>query len=518
MENSIRILIVDDEKYEGILMEKGVDWEKEGFQVLAVAQSGEEALELIKTEAPDIVYTDINMPIMDGLELSRRIREQYPEIHIVIVTGYREFEYAREAIHLGVEEFLLKPIQADELLGSAVRIREYILKAREERTKQVESFPVLCQELTRRIATGHIQAENAREKLAAYDMPLLYRGKMRGLLVESSLWGESFLSEVRRLLNDLVGKENYWYTFQGRSMMFFIIGEKEEIVAGIRQTFERMVQLSRGERLVVSVSNPCEKLEDCPRLLAECQEAVLNTMKDKGDTLIFYDEYISCMQEINSSYPVDFDEYRLAVKSGDLNAAIGYIDRYLERYIFDGALMIPQLRNLGLLIFHNTLSILRDYNKYFDDAEQVKIFDAISHMNTLQEFCITFYPLIENVIEMISENSVGNITVRKAREYIRDNLDREGLSLNMIASGLFVNASYLSRIFKQTTGESITKYIMRQRIEKSMELFDHTDMKVYQVAVAVGMPDAHYFGTSFKKYTGKTVNEYKSKNRTLLGK
>ena len=84
--------------------------------------------------------------------------------------------------------------------------------------------------------------------------------------------------------------------------------------------------------------------------------------------------------------------------------------------------------------------------------------------------------------------------------------------------GSFVNASYLSRIFKQSVGESITKYIMRKRVEKSMELFDTTDLKVYEVAAAVGMPDAHYFGTSFKKYTGKTVNEYKSKNRTLSGK
>ena len=114
----INILIVDDEKYEGILMEKSVAWESEGFHIMGNVQCAEDALALMEKQTPDIVYTDINMPRIDGLELSRRIRETYPAVHIVIVTGYREFEYAREAIHIGVEEFLLKPIQSDELLAA----------------------------------------------------------------------------------------------------------------------------------------------------------------------------------------------------------------------------------------------------------------------------------------------------------------------------------------------------------------------------------------------------------------
>lgn len=514
----ISILIVDDEKYEGILMEKGVNWEKEGFHIAAVAQSAQEALEIMEKAAPDIVYTDINMPIMDGLELSRRIRKEHPEVPIVIVTGFREFEYAREAIHIGVEDFLLKPIQADEMLATAVKIRERILKQREEKTKQVESFPVLCQELVRRIVTGYIDVNDAVGKLSAYNMPLLYQGRMRGFLLETKLGGDSPILSVLETVNRFIGKKNYWYTFLEKNKVFFVIGEREDTEEQIRQMFEAQSARNQEETLVISVSDPCGRIEDCPRLLSECEEASMNTMKDEGKTLIFYQEYVGYMEEISRSYPVNFDEYRLAVKCGDQEAAVAFIDRYLERYIFDGPLLIPQLRNLGILILHNTMSIMKEYNKYFNDAEQMKLLETISHMNTLQEFCRTSYTLIEKVIGAVTENSIGNNMVHKAQEYVEENLDREGLSLNMIASGLFVNASYLSRIFKQTAGESITKYIMRKRIEKSMDLFDQTDLKVYEVAAAVGMPDAHYFGTCFKRYTGKTVNEYKSKNRNLLGK
>lgn len=128
--------------------------------------------------------------------------------------------------------------------------------------------------------------------------------------------------------------------------------------------------------------------------------------------------------------------------------------------------MISQLRNLGVLIFHNTISVLKESNKHFDNEEQVKILENISGINTLQEFCRTLYTLIEETIQTVSQNVGGNTVAQKAQEYIEQNLDREKLSLNLIASNLFVNSSYLSRIFKQTTGESITKYIMRKRVEK----------------------------------------------------
>lgn len=514
----INILIVDDEKYEGILMEKSVDWEKRGFRVIAVAQSAEDALEIMKSELPDIVYTDINMPIMDGLELSRKIREENPSIHIVIVTGYREFEYAKEAIHIGVEDFLLKPIQADELIATAEKAKELILKSREEEIKQKESFPVLCQELVRRIVMGYIDSGDAEEKLFAYNMPLLYKKGMRGILLEDGSAQGISLANVLDIMDRMIGEGDYWYTFLEKNIIFFVAEEKDNLTGTIESIFGQMEKANRNGAFVVSVSRLCEALMDCPKMLSECEEAAFNMMKDKGRTLIFYEDYIEAMQEIDGSYPVNFDEYRIKIKSGDLEAAIALIDRYLEKYIYDGPLMISQLRNLGGLILHNTLSVLKEHNKHFDDAGQMELFASIPNINTLQEFCTIFYSFIEEVIEIISENHMGNKIALKAEEYIEKNLGKEGLSLNMIASDLFINASYMSRIFKQATGESLTKYIMRKRVEKSMDLFDHTDLKVYEVAAMVGMPDAHYFGTCFKKYTGKTVNEYKSKNRNLLSK
>lgn len=489
----INILIVDDEKYEGILIEKCVNWESEGFHIIGNVQCAEDALKLMEKQVPDIVYTDINMPRIDGLELSRRIRDTYPAVRIVIVTGYREFEYAREAIHIGVEEFLLKPIQSDELLAAAMKLREQILKKREQQSKDVE-------------------------KLSEYQIQLWKNNGVRGVLLIMNLEDHDMLLKLLEIMNKTIGEKKYGYFFLEKNKIFFVIEETPEIKDLLGTAFEQITELGKDGMVAASVSSYYGKIDDSPKILSECEEALVDTMRDERKTLIFYEDYIEYMQQISHSYPVNFDRYRIAVKSGDQEEAVAFIDHYLEQYIFDGPLMISQLRNLGVLIFHNTISVLKESNKHFDNEEQVKILENISGINTLQEFCRTLYTLIEETIQTVSQNVGGNTVAQKAQEYIEQNLDREKLSLNLIASNLFVNSSYLSRIFKQTTGESITKYIMRKRVEKSMELFDNTDLKVYEVAAAVGMPDAHYFGTSFKKYTGKTVNEYKSKNRTLSGK
>lgn len=514
----INILIVDDEKYEGILIEKCVNWESEGFHIIGNVQCAEDALKLMEKQVPDIVYTDINMPRIDGLELSRRIRDTYPAVRIVIVTGYREFEYAREAIHIGVEEFLLKPIQSDELLAAAMKLREQILKKREQQSKDVEIYPVLCQELLRRIVTGYIKSEEAVEKLSEYQIQLWKNNGVRGVLLIMNLEDHDMLLKLLEIMNKTIGEKKYGYFFLEKNKIFFVIEETPEIKDLLGTAFEQITELGKDGMVAASVSSYYGKIDDSPKILSECEEALVDTMRDERKTLIVYEDYIEYMQQISHSYPVNFDRYRIAVKSGDQEEAVAFIDHYLEQYIFDGPLMISQLRNLGVLIFHNTISVLKESNKHFDNEEQVKILENISGINTLQEFCRTLYTLIEGTIQTVSQNVGGNTVAQKAQEYIEQNLDREKLSLNLIASNLFVNSSYLSRIFKQTTGESITKYIMRKRVEKSMELFDNTDLKVYEVAAAVGMPDAHYFGTSLKKYTGKTVNEYKSKNRTLSGK
>ena len=150
----IRALIVDDEKYERLLLSKLINWDKLGIQLAGTAASGDEALRIFQEIHPEIVLTDISMPEMDGLELSRCLKSADSEVDIVIITGFREFEYARQAISIGVEEFLLKPIDQVEVEKLLLKIKNEIIKKKSDREILNESIPLLAEDYVRKLLMG----------------------------------------------------------------------------------------------------------------------------------------------------------------------------------------------------------------------------------------------------------------------------------------------------------------------------------------------------------------------------
>lgn len=516
MKNKLKILIVDDETYERILIEKCVDWEAMGFQIAGSVSSAGEALEVFEQEQPDMVFTDINMPLMDGLELSRKIREKNRDVKIVIITGYRDFEYARTAIKIGVEDFLLKPIASEELEKTAEKVKQDLLNEREKQKQLEESWPILSQDLTKRICMKQIGQEEAALKLRAYELPLLYEQEMTGILVEVMEKEWEKIDQMPAAVSRILGREHFLYSIFPKNR-FFILVDAQAGTDCAQVLFEN-IRTILSEPVSMTVSGVHQGFEGCSEAFSECQESMFNTMKGTGSQLICYKDYMELVHYVEKTYPVSFEKFRLAVRSADFEAAVSFVDEYLERYIYQGPILVSQLRNVGVLLLHNTAIVLKDLGMSFDDVDRIGIYQKISDIGSVQAFCREFYEFLEIITKTVAEFSQVNSMSQKALQYIEDHLSVNGLSLHMVASGLYVSNSYLSRVFKQFSGESITKYIMRKRIEKSMELFDTTDLKVYEVAEKVGMPDAHYFGTCFKKYTGKTVNEYKSKKHTLLGK
>lgn len=516
MKNKMKILIVDDEMYERILIEKCVDWEKNGFEIAGSVATAQEALEIFDKEQPDMIFTDINMPLMDGLELSRKIREKHAHVKIIIITGYRDFEYARKAIKIGVEDFLLKPIASEELEKTAEKVKQDILLEREKQKQLKESWPILSQDLTKRICMKQIGQEEAAQKLLAYELPLLYEREMLGILVEVMEKEWEKIDQMPAAVSRLFGQEQFLYGIFPKNR-FFILAEAQVGKEGVRRLFQN-IQMIMSEPVMMTVSGVHKGFSGCSEAFSECQESMFNTMKGTGSQLICYQDYMKLVHYVEKTYPVSFETFKRAVRSADFEAAVSFVDQYLERYIYQGPVLVSQLRNVGVLLLHNTAIVFKELGMNFSDVDRIGIYQKISDLGSVQAFCQEFYEFLEIVTKAVAELSQVNRMNQKAMQYIEDHLSVNGLSLHMVASGLYVSNSYLSRVFKQSAGESITKYIMRKRIEKSMELFDTTDLKVYEVAEMVGMPDAHYFGTCFKKYTGKTVNEFKSKKYTLLGK
>ena len=177
---SVKVLIVDDEKLERVLISNSVEWEKNGFEVIGEAGNGEEALEFFDMNQPDLILTDINMPFMDGVTFAQRIRERSKSCHIIMLTGYREFEYARKAVALGVDEFLVKPINAMEVTRAAVASREKIKKERGAdremahlKQEAIGSRLLLRDAFLQRLLEQRVEEEEALHKLQMFQLTRL---------------------------------------------------------------------------------------------------------------------------------------------------------------------------------------------------------------------------------------------------------------------------------------------------------------------------------------------------------
>jgi len=178
----IKVLLVDDEKLERVLIRKGYDWEANGFEIIGEASSGEEALEFFSIKEPDIILTDINMPYMDGLELTEKIREHAYKCRVVIVTGYRDFEYARRAIKLGVKDFILKPVNISDIAKIVENLKEeldqeigYTQEYHQLKMTATENQDILIESFLQRLVGRNIEEDEATRKLQMYGFDRLLK-------------------------------------------------------------------------------------------------------------------------------------------------------------------------------------------------------------------------------------------------------------------------------------------------------------------------------------------------------
>lgn len=510
----IKALIVDDEKYERLLLSKLINWEEIGISLIGTAGSGQEAIEIFKDMHPEIILTDISMPETDGLELSRQIKKIDSKTKIVIITGFREFDYAKQAIRIGVDDFLLKPIEQKEVEKLLTKIRDNIVKERADRELINESIPLLAEDYVRKLLLGD-EPQRAGKELFD-DWRILERSNSIQVCVikyAGSVLTKEDYEKTILTFRQFVPVFLHTWIYENETVLI-CPGQNKELY----EKFE--IKLSKSltkYSVLLAVSNIYDTLKDVRKAYRESRKVILGSLRNMRP-IIFFDDYEKMEKKAEQLSSKDFGEYVLAVREGDLDATVKFIDSCMSEYIKNDMASVIQLRNLGVILLYNTEKGLNEWGKSISDIVDENVYRNIVEVESLKEFCQRMNEIlikVTNYVGMLKSNTLNN-TVQKCRQYIFDHMDTPGLSLKSIAEKLYLNESYLSRIFKQATGESVNRYLMRCRIEKSMELLSTTSLKAYEVGEQVGMPDAHYFGIAFKKYTGKTINEFRNRKKSKL--
>lgn len=527
-----KVLLVDDEEEVIDVIEHKIHWDMLGFEVVGSANNGVKALELSERLQPDVVITDIKMPYMDGLELSRRLNNEYPNIHIIIFTGFDEFEYAKEAVHLEIEEYMLKPINALELSDCLKRLKNTLDIEREEKlnVKKLENYfndslPMLQMNLFISLIEGRVKESDYEKFLSAYQI------NMRGPYYCCAIFHTSehhvpegmnplLLSmSVEREIKDRILSEwnSQIFTYLGNTVLIVELAS-EDTVAQLTDTCDRFCRWAyrvMGAVVTAGIGRCLDNLFN------------INNSYDGAREALSYRVLYGTGRAINIG-EIAPKEQEIAIQSEDTkmhdlfkNIHLGSVDAIKK----SAAKEVEKLHRNAKTVSQYNLATMEmvgafyrfcannfiDFNKFCcgveNPYEKVPEMDESTLTSWITETATAIAEELKN-----ARNSTSRRLVTDAQNIVRDRYMEPNLSLDTVCSDLGVSNSYFSSVFKKETGKSFVSYLTDYRMEHAASLILETNEKSYKIAEKVGYLDANYFSYVFKKSFGVSPSKYRTEH------
>lgn len=528
-----KILLVDDEAgvREGI--RRRIAWEEHGFDCVGDCENGFEALEAAERLMPDVVLTDINMPFMDGLELTRRLAERCPHAKVIILTGYDDFDYAQQAVKLKVMDFILKPITSSELTAVLQKVRGELdaEKLRREdldllKRQLHESLPLLKERFLERLASADIGQREAEERLAYFGLPLA-GPEFLVFAADVDRFAESHAETDHELLRFAV--YNIMQEIAGQEAGAAVFRTREEKIVCILSGEGGDPLLDRAQQLAEEIRRAVESyLRFTVTLGIGRPEAGLKGIRPSGRSALAALDYrfmlggnrvISIMdmegrRESGEALPSAWEkELLVGVKTGtreEVRKAITNIVSHLKTSNLPISQCYLRIQKILISLMHALDELGGDAEPF---GERANPLTDIYAFKTLEEIEGWLHDTCLRAIGRIAEarNDLAESQIGRAEAYIKENYQQQELTLKTICQEVHMSSSYFSALFKQQTGRTFVEYLTATRLEKAKELLKFTDLKTYEIAARTGYADPHYFSVLFKKTTGETPSEYRQK-------
>ncbi len=538
----LKIFVVEDEIIirEGI--KNNVNWNEEGFIFSGEASDGELALPMIRQEKPDILITDIKMPFMDGLELSRLVKSEMPWIKIIILSGYDDFKYAKDAIGIGVTQYVLKPVSGAKLLETVKEVAAVIEKEQEQDNfsakyhKEMQEYEMLQKKqlfldlIYQKMSLSEIlmRSQKLGIELTAkdYNIILFSFYQYEGRQTEYS----KQVAELEERLTDVFSNRHHMLLFQHEMFgwAFLVKGSDHEpaetVTMRVTDELVSIIKLWPEVSYFVATGKPVQRLSDVPVCFEKASHAFSYQFIMKRDQVISYEDVLHYSDEgrglsVKALNPDEINKTSLErfIKSGLIENVTEFVESYLNafgtnttsktfrQYIamdvrivsaavldeigIEKGMMIETVGDLD--IAGKSAECLDDTRKYIE-----KVLTAALKLR-----------------DKISTQKYSKL-IHSAVDYIDQNYSNEDFSLNEVAKKVNVSPTYFSVIFSQETGMTFSEYLSKVRMEKAKELLRCTSMKSSEIGYAIGYKNNHYFSYIFKKIVGITPKEYRTTEKS----
>lgn len=542
----ISVFLVEDEIVIRNGIKNSIEWEKEGYEFVGEASDGELALPMILKEKPDILITDIRMPFMDGLELSRVVKQELPDIKILILSGYDEFEYAKEAIKIGVTEYLLKPISSAKLLETLQEVSQMISQEREDKElrkvyvqEMQENTELKKMKFFGKLVSGEISLADAVKKGKEYNMNLsaqIYKIILFKILSTTQNYGQSESSiQAYEEIENTVAQISYICNFQ-RSVdgwaFLLTADENQEMKLKEKQfvkTLSEIVKKYEDVEYFGGIGRSVFRLSELRNSFRDADKAFAGRFTHETNQIISY-KNIHMAQEDESFGANSFGELEQThhvvekfLNNGTQEEVKSFVEVCLAEIPEDNfrSLMMRQyiLMDIYVVVMSFCEKLKADAGKTIEEetleenGEALK--RAINTADSIEDIKVYIEQLIEQAIEVrntVSGRRYSDI-IETAKNQIESTYMSEEISLNSVAVSVGMSPSYFSSIFSREMGKTFVEYLTEIRMEKAKEFLACSSMKTSEIGYEVGYKDPHYFSYIFKKTQGCSPKEYRSSRK-----
>jgi two-component system response regulator YesN len=523
-----KVFLVEDEYVAREGIRESVNWETAGFEFCGEAPDGEVALPMIDECQPNVLITDIQMPHMDGLQLCRIVRERLPWVKIIILTGYDEFEYAQQAVKLGVTEFLLKPVGAQEL----THVLQKVAAKLEQEKEQEASLQKLRDQVEHNQA--HLK-ENFLLKLvmgAVSSLEAIEKSQILNLNIVAK-WYQVVVVKIG--LCDGDGQFDY-HEFRQVEQIVSSLTENSPDIFLLKKDLQELILIMMGESAEYLERESCFLAELAKNEIANqtrcipiigmgsSQPRIGSIHKSFSDALASIDNQIRGVGQFQSSYVVDKTELlkldKTAVESYLRSGTKDTFDRFFDDYIQhlgEAALGSYIIKNY--IFIDIVLATARFVKELGGDIDQVlemnQIETLLVNITTIEQVREQSKKVLVGAVEFRDKqiNSRYSAIIFRAKTYIDRHFANPDISLNQVANYVNRSPSHFSTIFSQEAGVTFRDYLTQVRIEKAKELLSTTMLRSSEISYKIGYKDPHYFSSVFKKNTGLSPIKFRLQTR-----
>lgn len=513
-----RMMIVDDDSFVLDGLKNEIDWESLHIQIAVSCSNGTEALQILEKEQIDILLTDVKMPGMNGLELTKEALGRRPELKIVIISGYGEFEYAQQAIKCGVFDYLLKPVSVDMIRSVFQRLVGKLDESRADQSEREELLtPILNQKIYYDILfgihNGQTEREVQRQKKFSRFQAAAVRIDIRS--AEDTLKLENTVKQIFELLQQRKERLNYVPLLMGNEEIFILfslyLNEEQSLVEDFLRRFQEEVSAVLGITVSVGLSGCFKDLWSSSQNYRNAGLAVERRFYLGYNQIIHFDR-LKIPSNIDITLLVQSRSVLLeGLENWDYKSVISELEVLEEVLRQKIQLNMDQVRRIGIELYSMLQSVHNHRNPLTDSECEMysRVGSKMNEAGTFEEL----FDILKNLYTDVLSREEGKSgkshrAVEQAIEYVKNNINTN-ISLAKVAQKVYLSPNYLGKIFKEEMHMGFNEYLETYRMETAKKLLKSGRYKVYEVSSMVGYRNPNYFSKVFTEYTnGISPSDY----------